>query len=607
MSSIYRQDFIVINKTCANKDIVPSIIVEGHRMIRFPFNEPVRCSHSEATQAKARYIHFEIHRADDYLNAHKSAGKLLILRTQGIGDILLLTPALRALGKRYKEIHVGVRKRGPRGNESDLSYVLQNNPDIAKVWAHEIDSTHDWLREGYIDIIDLNYWAESHAKDRAINHRTVVFANRLGVEVDDMEPYFALDSDVVKRAETILPKEAGKKYIGIQVVASHTYRDYPYLEPLTLKLADAGYKVVLLCHFQKIKNEQLVRHSNVIDLQGKCALPETCGVINRLDGMFAADSGLMHLGLAIGIPTVAMFGICSSRFRVPGYKTYCDVMERRDLSCINCGDWAMQHCRNPNDIDGECMRYKVEEVFDRITKLPVRTIPAKIVESRRRVDPAQPKAPAIVRPKGKLWMAMMFQDEGKEQMQRFADEVISHPSIEKVIAINGGSQNGALGVLKKIGKVDVHLLPYHREYWNMQAHQRNASFSFVPDGMHAFFMDPDEAFGGDMADWISEFPGMGVDFAHVARATWDKRDEAQTQDFRPPGTHDWPDYQPRFYRWRHSYKFHGAAHHTTLGVPSPRNIPVNVFILHYEEESGKRIDRENQWAAMMQEKVKVIG
>ena len=217
------------------------------------------------------------------------------------------------------------------------------------------------------------------------------------------------------------------------------------------------------------------------------------------------------------------------------------------------------------------------------------------------------QAPAVVRPKGKLWMAMMFQDEGKEQMQRFADEVIAHPSIEKVIAVNGGSQNGALEVLSKIGKVEVHLLPYHRDYWNMQAHQRNASFSFVPDGTPAFFMDPDEAFGGDMASWIAEFPNMGVDFAHVARATWDTRQEAMVQDFRPPGTHCWPDYQPRFYRWRNHFKFHGAAHHVTLGCPTPRNAPLNVYILHYEEEHGRRADREAQWASMMEQKTARIG
>ena len=141
----------------------------------------------------------------------------------------------------------------------------------------------------------------------------------------------------------------------------------------------------------------------------------------------------------------------------------------------------------------------------------------------------------------------------------------------------------------------------------MQAHQRNASFSFVPDGKPAFFMDPDEAFGGDMGDWIGQFPFLGIDFAHVARATWDTIDEARKSDFRPPGSHDWPDYQPRFYIWRNHFKFHGAAHHVTLGCPTPQSAPLNVYIRHYEEEHGKRKEREEQWARMMAEKGSRIG
>jgi ADP-heptose:LPS heptosyltransferase len=591
------KDVIVVNKVYKNKDIVPKIILENHRILQFPLGEPVRCSHSEATQAKHGYNRLDVYEVDQYLEQNKDAGRLLILRSQGIGDILLLTPALRELAKRYREIHVGVRE--------DLKYILKNNPDVTKIWTHDIDGKNsDWNREGYLQVEDLNYWSEVHSKDRASKHRATIFADKLCVDLTDKEPYLALDTETVSDAKRLLPREEGQKYIGIQCVASHSYRDYPYMEDVVYKLADAGFKCVLLCHFKRFDHPKLLDHKNVINLQGRCGLRETCGVIDRLDAMVAADSGLMHVALALGIPTVAMFGICSSRFRVPGYKPHCEIMERKDLRCIGCGDWSMSSCRKPNDIDGECMKFPPDEVVARVNKLPERTIPAKVVRSKPKAAPVALKS---IRPKGKLWMAMMFQDEPKEQMERFADEVISHPSIEKVIAVNGGAQNGSLDVLKKIGKVEVHGIPYQKGFFNMQAHQRNASFSFVPDGMPAFFMDPDEAFGGDMAAWLADFPNMGVDFAHIARATWDTQDEARRSDYRPPGSHDWPDYQPRFYKWRHHFKFHGGAHHVTLGCPAPRTVPLNVYILHYEEESGHRQDREALWAGQMAEKKARVG
>jgi hypothetical protein len=51
--------------------------------------------------------------------------------------------------------------------------------------------------------------------------------------------------------------------------------------------------------------------SHVRDLTGHVDLPGTAAVLSRCAALVANDSGLMHLGVALGIPTFGIFGITS--------------------------------------------------------------------------------------------------------------------------------------------------------------------------------------------------------------------------------------------------------------------------------------------------------
>lgn len=586
---------------------------------------------SQAQRVQSRFgAVVQVMTLDKWRNETQQKTKLLILRTQGIGDLILLTPVLRKLKREYDEIHLGVR--------ADHRVVVEHLPYVDKVWVHDIDGkgnapTND---PTFVSVTDLNYWAESKDPQRASIHRTTSFARGMKITLGagEVEPDLYLTKEIIKRGTQLLSRKKGKKYCAIQLCGSHSYRNFwnehdrcthgqkigtcetckagnlqpfPKHAELITAIADAGFVPVLLCHYQKMNQFD----NRAIDLQGKCSLGETFAVINRCHTLIGADSGLVHVALALGVPTVGLFGICSAKFRTPTYPTARVDLER--MPCVGCGDFAMPPCRRPNGIDGECMNFPVEQVVGAITSLPKRTIKAKVATDKPSAPTVSIAAPSVIIP-GKsgsngvgLWMTMMFQDETKEHMERFVSRVISNPAIEHVIAVDGGCPTGADKVLSAIGKVEVHRIPYSRGFWNAQAHQRNACFSFIKDYRPVFYMDPDEGFSNDMAGWLKEFPHLGIEYGMIARATWDREEEAKAQSYRQPGTHNWPDWQPRFYRWRQHFKFSGAAHHVTLGCPEPTLIDDRFYVLHFEEEAGNRAERQAQWDGMMKQKAAIVG
>jgi ADP-heptose:LPS heptosyltransferase len=54
--------------------------------------------------------------------------------------------------------------------------------------------------------------------------------------------------------------------------------------------------------------EQLLRETSLIDLRGETALPELAGALARARAAVAVDAGPMHIAVAVGCPTVCIFG-----------------------------------------------------------------------------------------------------------------------------------------------------------------------------------------------------------------------------------------------------------------------------------------------------------
>lgn len=134
-------------------------------------------------------------------------------------------------------------------------------------------------------------------------------ARALGLAAPDVLPRLAITEAEVRRGDEF--RMGGS--VGLQPGARFPEKQLP--EPVLVEIARRlqmeGRKLVLLGG----KDEQTDAakltaqlSEPVVDLVGKTALRETLGVLAGLDTMVGADTGVMHLGVGVGCPTVTVFG-----------------------------------------------------------------------------------------------------------------------------------------------------------------------------------------------------------------------------------------------------------------------------------------------------------
>jgi lipopolysaccharide heptosyltransferase II len=119
----------------------------------------------------------------------------------------------------------------------------------------------------------------------------------------------------------------------------------PYWKTLARRLAEGGTTVVLAggpadrTLAQAVVDGASTRPGSAaarpIDLTGRTTLPALLALLERADVLVSGDSGPLHLAIALGRPTVAIFGPTdparSGPYRAPG-----SVLLRHELPCSPC-------------------------------------------------------------------------------------------------------------------------------------------------------------------------------------------------------------------------------------------------------------------------------
>jgi lipopolysaccharide heptosyltransferase I len=95
---------------------------------------------------------------------------------------------------------------------------------------------------------------------------------------------------------------------------------------------------------------QLATYKRCLDLTGRTTLPELVEWLRKCDVLVTNDTGPMHIAVAIGTPTVSLFGPTDS-YRTGPYQARENVLHRTDLECVPC---FQRHCARA--IDRECLR-----------------------------------------------------------------------------------------------------------------------------------------------------------------------------------------------------------------------------------------------------------
>lgn len=275
---------------------------------------------------------------------------ILVKRSSpGLGDMLMVTPALAALKAKYPDKKIEVACR------NNVAPVLQNNPNIDKI--SDCESNFNYRR--YYMVIDVSSPCAHYESARISSRREVqksrveIFAEAMNVreKIRSLVPEYNVTSEETKWAKEFMSKscKTNKPKIAVGTRSAEIYRDWPqeYNKKLFEELKN-DYEIILLDHAR----EEL--YENIIDAAG-FSIRKAIAILSECDGLITVDTGLLHFASALNIPTVALFGPIDYRPRCKGYSNV--IVATANLDCSPCWRNSTMKCKKTGHVKGisQCM------------------------------------------------------------------------------------------------------------------------------------------------------------------------------------------------------------------------------------------------------------
>lgn len=328
--------------------------------------------------------------------------KLLILRFSSIGDIVLTTPVIRCLRKRYPKaiIHFLCKTK--------FANILEANPYLDKIhhFEKDISSILPILRkEGYDVVIDLHKNLRSIRLRKALNVKSYSFhkanwakwlmvnlkINQLPKQhivlryLEATKPldvsydgggmdYFIPKRDIFRPTEFDLAKN--EPFIVFAIGAAHATKRLP-INQIKAICSKVKQKIVLIGGpgEKDIGKEVTNSISNVINSCGKLSLHQSADAVRQSILVLSHDTGMMHIAAALGKKIVSVWGNTIPEFGMYPYysgdltfNTFTNkkskIIEVKDLSCRPCSKIGFSNCpkghfKCMNSIDIEEVRQAV--------------------------------------------------------------------------------------------------------------------------------------------------------------------------------------------------------------------------------------------------------
>ena len=247
--------------------------------------------------------------------------RILVVMDQGIGNMVMLTPALRALKELLPEAQITVLGRKPSVEvleglgvnvitepEEDASYDIGFytiwSADYERAFGRKLrEQCGGRLYKVQMDDPDLHE-SEHHMK----------IPRLMGYSGPTPEPYCALrDVDV--------PWGEGEKVVALSdTTLDHPAwqrKRWPYFRELAWRLVERGYKVALVGGPSEAARFDPKGWPEVYNLLGRYDIPGTAGVLKKCCLFIGNDSGPAHMAGALGVPTFVLFGPTRTSKNIP--------------------------------------------------------------------------------------------------------------------------------------------------------------------------------------------------------------------------------------------------------------------------------------------------
>jgi heptosyltransferase-2 len=322
---------------------------------------------------------------------------ILIIKPGAIGDLIQMTPVLRALKRKYSDAAISILV-----GSSATAELFRHDPSVFETIVYDRRREDSSVRSFF------NLWFRLHRKryDLVLNFQrsniktwllaTAAFPCRvlvyhktrttgvhavmnhmktlapLGITSLDLRPELYPGPEAGRFAEIFFTDHGlnGKRVIALNPGASHAVNRWGtsqfvaladiLAERLSARIIVVGGKADVALA-EEISAQT---RSSPLVISGKTSLLQLGALLKKCDVLVSADTGPLHLATAVGTRVVALFGAADPERTGPigpGHK----VIQAHDVACVPC---RSRTCKN--SVYLECMqKITVEEVFDAVVAI----------------------------------------------------------------------------------------------------------------------------------------------------------------------------------------------------------------------------------------------
>lgn len=209
-----------------------------------------------------------------------------------------LSPCL-ALGKELQAVGYDVVLDAQGLFVSGLVAYLSKAPRrIGYNWRRE--ANHLFLTDSSIEATDRVHMVEKIL--------------RLGDAIGIQRLPFTCDSFLSGKESKLLTASPSTKYASLVVGASVQAKTLSteHWARVAVQLNDFGFVPILIGGTQEVSVAESIQHlcsCPVMNFAGKTPFPELAAVLSQSSVVISSDTGALHLGVAVGTPTVGLFGV----------------------------------------------------------------------------------------------------------------------------------------------------------------------------------------------------------------------------------------------------------------------------------------------------------
>lgn len=345
-----------------------------------------------------------------------SIHKILIYATIGIGDMIMFTPALRAIRQRFPTAHITIIV-----SHSECEDVIRGSNLIDEIMY--LEPSH-WktvalsyrVKKRHYDLLISSYLCRSiylnnltllsgipyragHSSssewksdnDYLFNIQAPVksgiheskkgwlLAEAVQCKHVDNRPFFYINKESEYFADQFFIKHhlTGKWVIAVQVgtVESQLWKQWSLTklaEVCDRLLANDQIKIIIFGsarHKQALEEVLVHMNKKPIVVAGQTSLKQSAALISKCQATLCNDSGIMHISSSVGTPVIAIFGPTDARWTGPMGSGHTII--RKDIQCSPCykdmslsGETAL-NCDHHNCLN----MISVDEVLSTIAEL----------------------------------------------------------------------------------------------------------------------------------------------------------------------------------------------------------------------------------------------